>query len=172
MPWGISPVEFTPPESDAFPDFLQWQDNGENLGDTAASTVNATNGIKAERGVGEDANVITLSATPYMISWREIDGDGDVLPTDANNGIVMLANTGAPVLRIDDGVLPVGAAIIVLQKGAAQVDIVPSSGLNIVYPTDRFISALAGQGAIITLIGGPADAGEVVLCGDMASLPT
>lgn len=171
MPWAITPVQFTPPESDAFPDFLQWQYRGEDLGGTDASTVNATDGIKATRGVGEDANVITLTAEPYRLVWREIDGDGTVEPDDVGNGIVMMANTGAPVLTIDDGVIPVGGAVLVLQKGAAQVDIVPSSGLDLVYPTSRFISALAGQGAIITLIGGPAEAGEVVLCGDMASVP-
>ncbi len=214
MTWGINPVEFTPPSSDEFPDFLQWQFEGENLGDTSPDTVNGTGGITVTRGVGEDANVITLSAdaiplqwqsngvdlgpptvdtvnltegltaertgdtleisadlVPHRLTWREIDGDGEVTVDDIDNGIVMSADTGTAVLTVPEGVIPSGAAVLVFQKGAADVDIIPSSGLNLLYPTDRFLSALAGQGAIVTLLGGPAASGEVILCGDMASVP-
>lgn len=170
MTWGISPVEFPPPSSDDFPDFLQWQFEGENLGGADVDTVNVTDGLAATRGVGEDANILTLSGdiTPHRLTWREIDGDGEVTADDIDNGISMTANTGSPVLTVPEGVIPPGAAVLVFQKGAAQVQIMPSSALDILYPTDRFISSLAGQSAIVTLLGGPADTGEVILCGDMA----
>ncbi len=218
MTWGINPVEFTPPSSDEFPDFLQWQNQGENLGDTSVDTVNISDGLSATRGVGEDANIVTIVAVPdgallqwqhdgvdvgpntittvnlttglnavvndagdtitisadllpHRLTWRVVDGDGTVTADDVDNGIEMRANTGAPVLTVPEGVIPPGAAVLVFQRGAADVDIIPSSGLNLLYPTARFLSGLAGQGAIVTLIGGPADTGEVILCGDMASVP-
>lgn len=56
---------FPPPAADGFPQFIQFQFNGVNLGGPDADTVNFVAGgsgqpFSVTRGVGEDANVITV----------------------------------------------------------------------------------------------------------------
>jgi hypothetical protein len=58
------PANYRP---DGLIQFLQWQDEGSNLGDNAARVVNfVANPLawQATRGVGEHANVITLKKIP------------------------------------------------------------------------------------------------------------
>ena len=68
MTFGITPAGPVFPEQtdEGFPQFIQWQLDGENLGDTSADTVNITGGLTATRGVGENENVITLSAETQL----------------------------------------------------------------------------------------------------------
>lgn len=66
MPFGLTPsAGFPPPASDDFPQGLQFQLNGENLGGPDVTTFNVVAGGSGQafsftRGVGEDANVVTL----------------------------------------------------------------------------------------------------------------
>jgi hypothetical protein len=54
-------MSFTPPTGKSFPDFLQFQKDGQNLGGPDVTTVNFTGpGVQATRGTGENAGVLTV----------------------------------------------------------------------------------------------------------------
>lgn len=54
-------MSFTPPTGKSFPDFLQFQKDGQNLGGPDVTTVNfAGTGVQATRGTGENASVLTV----------------------------------------------------------------------------------------------------------------
>lgn len=54
-------MSFTPPAGKSFPDFLQFQKDGQNLGGPDVTTVNFTGaGVQATRGTGENAGVLTV----------------------------------------------------------------------------------------------------------------
>lgn len=62
--FSLTPVAgFPPPTEDAFPQFIQFQFDGVNLGGPDADTVNFVPGetFSVTRGTGEDANVITVT---------------------------------------------------------------------------------------------------------------
>lgn len=54
---------FPPPTSEEFPQFIQWQNQGTNLGLPDVDTVNVSTGMTATRGTGENANTVTLTAS-------------------------------------------------------------------------------------------------------------
>lgn len=59
--FAMTAVVTPPPAATAFPKFMQWQYEAENLGDRGVRIVNFVgSGIKATRGVGERSNVITV----------------------------------------------------------------------------------------------------------------
>lgn len=60
--FAIAPISVSQAESGDFPDYLQFQQNGVDLGGPTVDTINITTGLTATRGVGEDANVLTLVA--------------------------------------------------------------------------------------------------------------
>lgn len=63
MPFSITPLtEMPAPDQSDFPNFLQWRQDGVDLGLPDADTIDCTAGITATRGTGENSNVITLSA--------------------------------------------------------------------------------------------------------------
>lgn len=54
-------MSFTPPTGKSFPDFLQFQKDGQNLGGPDVTTVNFTGaGVQATRGTGANASVLTV----------------------------------------------------------------------------------------------------------------
>lgn len=61
--FSITPVGPFPPAGEGdFPDFIQWQQDGTNLGDSAADTVNFTGaGVTATRGTGENSGLVTVN---------------------------------------------------------------------------------------------------------------
>lgn len=60
--FGITPVTGYPlPPSDDFPQFIQFQNSGADLGAPDADTLNFATGATATRGTGENANVITVA---------------------------------------------------------------------------------------------------------------
>ena len=63
MTFGLTPVTGYPPATaDDFPNFIQFQQDGENLGGPDADTVNFTgDGVSATRGEGENAGVVTVT---------------------------------------------------------------------------------------------------------------
>jgi len=112
MTFGITPVGPVFPEQtdEGFPQFIQWQLDGENLGDTSADTVNVTGALTATRGVGENENVITLDVSGLQdeLTW-ELDGNPLGLPGSATtinfagglaatqvDDVITLQVTGAP----------------------------------------------------------------------------
>lgn len=65
MPYGITPAAAfgqPPVDDDQFPRYLQFQDEGVDLGGRDADTVNFTGaGVTATRGTGANANVVTVN---------------------------------------------------------------------------------------------------------------
>jgi hypothetical protein len=107
MTFGISPVAGSPfaeQTDDGFPQFIQWQSEGTNLGGPDADVVNITGGLAVTRGVGENANVITIDG-PALLSWED-DGSpladvttvniGDGLSAELVSGVLTIAVSGAP----------------------------------------------------------------------------
>lgn len=61
MSFGITPASgWPPPVADDFPNFIQFQEDGVNLGGPDADTVNFTGSVSATRGEGENSNIITV----------------------------------------------------------------------------------------------------------------
>lgn len=61
--FGITPVTNMPAQTAGeFPQYLQFQADGENLGGRDADTLNFGSGLTATRGVGVNANKVTLTA--------------------------------------------------------------------------------------------------------------
>lgn len=64
MGFGMIPATNWPvPTPDDFPTFIQFQEDGVNLGGPDASTVNFSTGLVATRGEGESADIITVTAS-------------------------------------------------------------------------------------------------------------
>lgn len=62
MGFTITPVNQAPAEDDGFPNFIQFQFNGVNLGGPDADTVNFVgSGFTVARGTGDDENTITVT---------------------------------------------------------------------------------------------------------------
>jgi hypothetical protein len=59
--FSLTPVGTFPPPTGEFPENIQWQQDGVNLGDRAVDTVNLTGSLVGSRGTGETANVLTLA---------------------------------------------------------------------------------------------------------------
>ena len=63
MSFGITPATGFPPQaSDEFPNYIQFQNQGTDLGLPNVDTVNFGRNLVASRGTGENANVVTVVA--------------------------------------------------------------------------------------------------------------
>lgn len=63
MPFSITPLsDIPPPNAEEFPQFIQFQSAGTDLGLPDADTLNFSTGMTATRGVGENSNVVTVTA--------------------------------------------------------------------------------------------------------------
>jgi hypothetical protein len=63
MAFELTPAASVPSKSrDGFPDYLQLQSNGTNLGGRDVDTINFGTGVTATRGTGATANVATVTA--------------------------------------------------------------------------------------------------------------
>lgn len=61
--FGITPVAGYPvPPSDSFPQFIQMQADGADLGGPDVDTLNFSTNLTATRGTGENASVVTVTA--------------------------------------------------------------------------------------------------------------
>ncbi len=75
--FSITPVgPFPTQNDDGFPQFLQWQDEGINLGGPDAEIINIVgDAITATRGTGEESNVVTLEVNGTSLSLQfQING--------------------------------------------------------------------------------------------------
>ena len=155
MAYGITAVTDQPPATaNAFPDFLQFQANGTDLGGADADTLNFIGGL-VTRGTGESAATVTVDFSGFV--WREVGNDDHLVKADAGNGIVTTGTTGAQTItvRSDTGDTSqdflTGAMVLVYQEGAAPVHIVSESGVTLQVRGD-FLTDTATQYSIITLI--------------------
>lgn len=61
MSFSMTPAQgFPPATADEFPNYIQFQEEGTNLGGADADTVNFTGNVSVTRGEGENANTITV----------------------------------------------------------------------------------------------------------------
>lgn len=61
--FSITPAGPFPPAAESgFPDFIQWQFNGVNLGEPTVTTVNIVSGaaLNVTRGTGENSGILTI----------------------------------------------------------------------------------------------------------------
>ncbi len=116
MPFGITGLGgFAQQAPEEFPRFLQWQQDGTDLGDNAVETVNFTDNITATRGTGEDSNKLTVSVAS--------DAGGTVTSVDLT-APVEFAVVGAPIT--DNGTL----AITKIVQNANEVWAGPTTGAD------------------------------------------
>lgn len=167
--FSITPVtDFPAPDADAFPNYIQFQADGVDLGAADADTVNFVGNLLATRGTGESTNVVTVEGV--LLSWRETDTDAALLKADGQNGLAVTANTGEVFITVpaDTGDetldFATGQAILVFQEGGARVTVVGESGVLLQYRA-ALTNSLAGEFATATLIKRAAD--TWVLCGDL-----
>ncbi len=118
--FAISPASYTPDTPGNFPDFIQFQQDGVNLGDSTADTVNLTGGITGTRGVGESANIITLEGDGLAVeiggvavgSVNTINIGTGITASIDSNSVLTLTTEAAPELiwrHIDgDGTVETG----------------------------------------------------------------
>lgn len=78
MAFGISPASTPPVTSEGFPQYLQFQNDGTDLGAPDVDTVNFRQGLTATRGTGENANTLTLDVdTPPTASITDYGTSAD-----------------------------------------------------------------------------------------------
>jgi len=62
--FSVTPLtDVPPPQAADFPDFIQFQAAGVDLGLADADTLNFSTGLTATRGTGENSNVVTVTGT-------------------------------------------------------------------------------------------------------------
>jgi hypothetical protein len=163
--FSVTPVgPFPPVNPEDFPDFLQWQWEGEDIGSTAVDTVNLVGAVSVTIGTGENENVLTIDVGDTTLSWREAAGDTTLLAADAGNGIVTTGTTGGQNIVITGDDIEVGQMVLIYQEGAAGVDIAVASGLNL-RVRDGLLPESAGQYATLTIIRRSTT--DYILCGDL-----
>lgn len=167
--FSITPVtDFPTPDADAFPNYIQFQADGEDLGLPDADTVNITGGLRATRGTGESSSVITVRGA--LLSWRDTASDTTLTLADAGNGVAVTATSGEVYVTVpaDTGDEAVdfgdGEAVLVYSAAPALVTVVPESGVELQYRSG-LLSTLAGEFATATLIKRAPNVW--VLCGDL-----
>lgn len=171
MGFAMTPASgYPPPTPDEFPNFIQFQGNGTDLGGPDADTVNLRRGLQATRGTGENANVITVDSNVF--TWRDVTEDADLAEGDLGNGlkvdsaasslaITVPGDTELGLLEGDGDV-----SVLIMQYGSGSVTLTGQSGVTINVRSALTLT-LAGQYAVASLIHtGP---NEWVLCGDLAA---
>jgi len=182
--FGITPAAGFPPQaSDEFPNYIQFQQDGTDLGAPNVDTVNFADGLTATRGTGESANVVTVVAQTNPSSgggggggdtftWVDTAGDYLVDVTDVGNGIRTTHTTGLLTITVPgDASLGIasgdGVSVLIMQAGLGRATVVGQSGVT-VNVRSALASETAGQYAVLSLIHTAAE--EWVLCGDLRVL--
>ena len=75
--FSVTPLtDVPPPQAADFPDFIQFQAAGTDLGLSDADTLNFSTGLTATRGTGENSNVVTVEYTGTAAPALQIQEDG------------------------------------------------------------------------------------------------
>ncbi len=167
--FSITPVtDFPAPDADAFPNYIQFQADGVNLGLADVDTVNFTGGLRATRGTGENSAAVTVKSA--LLSWRDSASDTTLTLDDAQNGVAVTASTGEVfvIVPADTGSESVdfatGDSVLVYSAAPATVTVAAESGVELQYRSG-LLPSLAGEFATATLIKRAAN--TWVLCGDL-----
>lgn len=173
MAFAMTPASGWPPEQPSdFPNYLQWQSGGVNLGGPDADTINIV-GATATRGEGENANVVTIAidgSGTTGFSWVDVPGDYEISNADINAGLSFSGTTGEQNVHLvadvgDDTIdVPDGTAVLIYQEGFAPVRVVPGDGVSLRYRA-AFDALTAGQFSTLTLV--KRRTSEWLLCGDL-----
>jgi hypothetical protein len=90
--FGITPIYPTiPSDPPEFAEFIQFQSGGEDLSGPTVQIVNFLSPIKATRGVGENAHVITVAGpVSLVVSLTGVGAEGDVGSVTASSSTFTL----------------------------------------------------------------------------------
>lgn len=176
MAFGLTPAGsgFPPQAPDAFPNYIQFQSNGTDLGLPNADTVNFRRGLRATRGAGESSGVVTVDADTF--AWLEVATDHLLTASNVGNGVKSTSNAEMLIVTVPgdtqlgiedagDGTVN-GVSVLIEQHGAASVSVVAQSGVLVRVRTG-LLAQTAGRYAVLSLIRIGTD--EWVLCGDLAT---
>lgn len=102
------------------------------------------------------------------VDWLDVFSDYTLAEDDAGNGIAATGNSGAQNIVVpgEDVPFPIGKSVLLVQEGAARVDIVAVSGVQLLYLVGR-LPRLIGAGAVVWLTKRAAD--SWLLYGDLAT---
>ncbi len=169
--FSITPVAAFPPSSDdGFPRFLQFQNEGVNVGTTVVQTVDFTG--DAALTLSSDGSKVTVEVGIPPFSWLDVPGDYTLQLSDAENGLRTSGSTGTQTITVpppSDLGCADGAAVLVRQYGAAGVQFVVPSGSNPLAYREVFDPVIAGQFGIVTLIA-DLSTDDWTLCGDLEAV--
>lgn len=151
--FGITPVgTFPPPTADNFPEFLQWQQDGTDVGTTAVETINITGGASVSINAGGDTLTVDVGVSAF--SWRTVASDYTLAVDDDGNGInAANFSESANTITIPahaNVAIPVGARVTLCMTGITRTDISPVTGVTLQYPSWAN-PAFAAQYSIIYL---------------------
>lgn len=135
MAFGLTPAGsgFPPQAPDAFPNYIQFQSNGTDLGLPNVDTVDFTTGLTATRGTGENANKVTLSASGGAATLEELAVSLTGSVSGAFDGVVFNNWTGTVLKTSADATWnETTNAVDLVQTGlyevCIQANITPGSG--------------------------------------------
>lgn len=176
MAFGLTPAGsgFPPQAPDSFPNYIQFQSDGTDLGLPNTDTVNFRRNLTATRGAGENANVVTVDADAF--AWISVTTDHLLASAELSNGLqvnsaaetVIVTVPGDTQLGIEDAGdgTTNGISVLIEQHGVAVVSVIPQSGVSVRVRTG-LLAQTAGRYAVLSLIRIGVD--EWVLCGDLAT---
>jgi hypothetical protein len=141
--FSVTPLtDVPPPAAQEFPNFIQFQADGTDLGGADADTVNFGAGLTATRGTGENSNVVTLTGEAAT-SALQVQEDGVNL--GAANVDTLNFSTGLTATRGSDNTVTLAAEA----AGGASVGVIglqfnPEATLGVFdgvpFPDDWFAS--------------------------------
>lgn len=164
--FAITPMGVFPPASDdGFPRFLQFQWEGENIGDTAVETVNFTGDVAVT--LSSDGSTLTVDVAPRPFEWTDVPGDYTVTSADSLNGLATTGTSGTQTITLPEpasaGFID-GDRVLVFVEGDSGVEFVTPSGVDLLYRS-ALTNAAAGRYATMTAI---VRGSNWILCGDLA----
>lgn len=163
--FAITPVTGFPPVSDdGFPRFIQFQENGVDVGGTSVEVVDFVGNV--DLTVSTDGSTVTVRLGG--MSWTEFGNDRTLALVDANQALASTGNSGVQYVTVPaSGTVDfeAGDAVLILQDGGAQVQVRAESGVELIYRASVFNPYTAGEGAAITLVYRGSD--RWVITGDM-----
>lgn len=167
MSFGITPATGFPPQaSDEFPNYIQFQNQGTDLGLPNVDTVNFGRNLIATRGTGENANVVTVTGEAF--TWSDVAGDYLLDVADLGNGVRTTHTTGQLIITVPGdtslGIASEDVSVLIMQAGLGGVSVVGQSGVT-VNVRSALSPQAAGQYAVLSLIH--TGENEWVLCGDL-----
>jgi hypothetical protein len=147
MAFSVTPVgPFPTSTDDGFPQFLQWQDEGVNLGGPDIETVNIVgDGLTATRGTGETEKVLTIEGFGVSLSLQFQNNGEDLGAADATTVNV----TGDLTIERTDNTITIGHEPTVFSWRDA-----PGDTLVELADNNNGISCSASSGTQVVLIAG------------------